>query len=120
MMRAHVTAFPAIAVGGRAPRGCLIRPVRECHNGALTDGADVPERLPVCMGYLFVAVIGVGLLVFLIVMLSRSRKNLPSGTLPSDHPVSVEKPAADAPTPSKATLPSAQQAENAQRRTPPA
>jgi hypothetical protein len=42
------------------------------------------------------------------------------GQLPSDHPLEVEKPAADEPTPSRSSTASQDQIRQAQKRVPPA
>lgn len=70
------------------------------------------------MGYILAGVLMLVVLGVVIAALSRSGKKPPQGTVKSDKPVAVEKPAADEPTPGDSVIASDSQAERASRHTP--
>ena len=73
------------------------------------------------MGHLIVLFLSVVLLGVMIVGLaSLSGRRMRRGTLPSEHPVARDRPAADEPTPAASITASPAQREAARRHTPPA
>ncbi len=70
------------------------------------------------MGYIIVLVLGVVIAGVLAVLLVTQSRNSQQGRLPEPHPVAVNQPAADEPTPAASKIAPAAQAQNAQRHTP--